>query len=134
KLIVSDPKALNYILLTASGRFPKLPQRRVNKYMMGPGISSAQDSDHKRHHDLLNPPLSAAETREHVPVFRANARKLCDIWRGILQESEEKTPVDVAIWMTRATLDALGQAGFDYEFGALDNLDNELSKAYHNLM
>ena len=52
-------------------------------------------------------------------------------------------------WMARATLDAIGQgnipcprgailtpttAAFYYQFGTMDDLNNELGKAYHGLV
>ena len=58
---------------------------------------------------------------------------------------------DVHRWLTRATLDAIGKgtfssrmlsthlslsdlAAFDYQYGAMDNEDNKLGKAYQNMM
>lgn len=60
--------------------------------------------------------------------------------------------MNISPWVSRATLDAIGEgkyfserlsslfvsqfcvAAFDYQLGALENGDNELSKAYNNMM
>ncbi|KAF7790145.1 hypothetical protein EIP86_001097 [Pleurotus ostreatoroseus] len=36
-------------------------------------------------------------------------------------------------WLARATLDIIGEAAFNYDFGTLDNQENKVSKAYHNM-
>jgi hypothetical protein len=60
--------------------------------------------------------------------------------------------LDIPSWASRATLDAIGEgklsfmiyvkysvpdilpAAFDCEFGVMDNADNDLGKAYSNLL
>lgn len=42
--------------------------------------------------------------------------------------------VDITKWMSRMTLDVIGEAGFDYDFGALDDSDSLLSAVYRNLL
>jgi hypothetical protein len=36
--------------------------------------------------------------------------------------------------MTKATLDAIGIVAFDYTFDALDGKENELTKAYQDIL
>ncbi|SJL11330.1 uncharacterized protein ARMOST_14733 [Armillaria ostoyae] len=55
-------------------------------------------------------------------------------WKDSIEVSSDQSAViDVSSWISRATLDAIGQAAFDYQFGALDDSDNALAKAYYNL-
>lgn len=42
--------------------------------------------------------------------------------------------IDVTKWISRMTLDVIGEAAFDYDFGALDNSDSALSAVYKNLL
>ena len=42
--------------------------------------------------------------------------------------------IDVTRWMSRMTLDVIGEAGFDYNFGALDDSNNPLSAVYKDLL
>lgn len=50
--------------------------------------------------------------------------------------SGEAGPVELNIpsWLSRATLDAIGEAAFDYQFGSLDNVETELGKAYQSIV
>ena len=42
--------------------------------------------------------------------------------------------IDTIKWMSRMTLDVIGEAGFDYNIGALDDYDSPLSAVYKNLL
>lgn len=44
---------------------------------------------------------------------------------------EDWTVVDVTRWLSRVTLDIIGLAGFEYEFGALDQADNKLAATFN---
>jgi hypothetical protein len=65
----------------------------------------------------------------------------------------ESVTVDLPSWLSRATLDAIGEgvledalpflfplfdysdiAAFDYDFGALEDKDNEVSRSYRNFL
>jgi len=56
-------------------------------------------------------------------------------WTDILVSSPDQTAVfNVATWLSRATMDSVGEAAFDYQFGALTNSKNEFMEAYMGLM
>jgi len=42
--------------------------------------------------------------------------------------------VNVTGWISRTTLDIMGQAGFDFHFGSLDDAETEMAKMYANLL
>ena len=79
--------------------------------------------------------------------------KLGAKWKDIITSSADPSAVlDIPSWASRATLDAIGEgkfifcalrkifstwylpAAFDCEFGVMDNADNDLGKAYSNLL
>lgn len=45
----------------------------------------------------------------------------------------DEAVIDVAHWVSRATLDVIGLAGFDYAFSALEHEDEEVYAAYRNM-
>jgi hypothetical protein len=73
-------------------------------------------------------------------------------WIDIISNSKERSVVfNVAAWLSRATLDAIGEgeiysvtqlplssspssAAFDVHFGAMDNKESALTRSYHNMM
>ncbi|KAG7448645.1 cytochrome P450 [Guyanagaster necrorhizus] len=132
RLLISDPKALQYIYHTASYRFPK-PQSRVqiSRLTFGPGITNVDGDDHKRHRKVMLPGFGGPESKSFFPTFFACAEKMAQRWKDSIEVSpDQSTVLDVSSWISRATLDAIGQAAFDYEFGALDDSDNVLAKAF----
>lgn len=56
--------------------------------------------------------------------------------KDTIEKSGEAEPgvVDIMAWLGRATLDVVGLAGFDYEFDSLALKDNELSKAFKEML
>lgn len=52
------------------------------------------------------------------------AAQLREIWHGKCIEAGGTARVDVLSWMSKAALDAIGKAGFDYELGNLNENEN----------
>ena len=51
-----------------------------------------------------------------------------------LTKGQEWTEVDMMIWISRATLELIGQAGFGYTFNALDGGSHEYSDSLKRVM
>ncbi|KAK0240869.1 cytochrome P450 [Armillaria nabsnona] len=136
RLLVSDPKALQYIYQTSGYRFIKPPGRKaLGRLITGPGILSAEGEDHKRHRKVLLPGFGGPEAKFYVPVFFIYASKLASKWKELISASDDQSVIiDIPPWTSRAALDAIGEAAFDYPFGALDNSANPLTIAYTNLL
>ncbi|KAL0572168.1 hypothetical protein V5O48_009796 [Marasmius crinis-equi] len=82
----------------------------------------------------MTPAFGPRESKALVPIFASAASSLTNKWKDLLSMSKDETEVfNIPAWTSRATLDAIGHAGFDYDFGALENKENRLSKAYYNL-
>ncbi|KAG8703084.1 hypothetical protein FRC09_004364 [Ceratobasidium sp. 395] len=138
RLFTSDTRAMSYIL-TQSNDFPKPESlRRALANLLGEGILFAEFDTHKRQRRIMNPAFGPVQVRELVPIFwqKSNkANKLKDIWLNTIKSSpEETTTIDVLSWLSRATLDIIGVAGFDYHFNSLDgNDEDELAKAFSKI-
>ena len=68
-------------------------------------------------HDLLMPAFALGSMRTYHPVMLKVARRLLGAWDNA---AATDTPVQVAEDMTRMTLDTIGLAGFDFDFGSFD--------------
>lgn len=135
-LMISDPKALHHIFQATGYRYPRVQMRRLlAEVATGKGVTSVEGDDHRRQRRIMQPSFGIAECRELVPIFFACANKMLMKWTELIEASLEQPLLllDLPEWVSRATLDAVGLAAFDYEFGALDDSDNELSRAYSNL-
>ncbi|MEU6576745.1 cytochrome P450 [Streptomyces sp. NPDC046805] len=68
-------------------------------------------------HDILMPAFALGSMRTYHPVMLKVARRLIDSWDRAAKDGQA---VDVPDDMTRMTLDTIGLAGFDYDFGSFD--------------
>ncbi|EPQ55474.1 cytochrome P450 [Gloeophyllum trabeum ATCC 11539] len=136
QLMISDPKALQYILHTSAYQFPKSTgaRRAVGLLVNGPSIISVDGDVHKRQRKVMLPAFGAPEAKALYPVFKSHSEELMSRWSDLLSSEGEPQEVNVPSWLSRATLDAIGEAAFDYQFGALDNSETELGKVYRDIV
>ncbi|KIY71128.1 cytochrome P450 [Cylindrobasidium torrendii FP15055 ss-10] len=138
RLLISDPKALQYIFQTSGYNYEKWPERtEISRILMGRGLLWADGNGlvHKRQRKVMLPGFGAPECKSFIPIFFRTASQLTVKWSDILtRESDTSATINVATWLSRATMDSLGEAAFDYQFGALAQKDNDLMKAYFGLM
>ncbi|KAJ6553319.1 cytochrome P450 [Mycena capillaripes] len=131
----SDIKAINHIM-THGSIYRKPPALLgVAKMILGNGILSVEGDDHKRHRRILNQAFGVAQIRLLTEILVEKSVQLRDIWgRRVTQENGEAR-IDVLEWVRRITLDVIGQAGFNYRFGALTDqgTPSELHQAFTDL-
>ncbi|KAF8510880.1 cytochrome P450 [Hysterangium stoloniferum] len=141
-LMTADPKAcmtlfaLQYILNTSGYNFPKtLAVRRQATLTTGHGIVWAEGTQHARHRKIMNPAFSFGALRIFLPLFRHTSQRMVVSLEAELSKSNRTSSVfDIMPWLSRTTLDAIGVAGFDYQFGAIEQgHTNKLAQAYDNL-
>ncbi|KZS96386.1 cytochrome P450 [Sistotremastrum niveocremeum HHB9708] len=134
-LMTADPKIIQFVWQTSGYTFERVPINvQLAKLLTGPSILWAQHEDHKRHRSVMLPAFGTKESRALTPVFRTAAIKLCGVWKDRLAMAKSgclvlNMPAEIA----RATLDAIGHAAFDYDFGAIEDKDNELANIFQNL-
>ncbi|KAF9075481.1 cytochrome P450 [Rhodocollybia butyracea] len=135
RFLISDPKALQHILQTSGYRWSKFRERReLSRLTSGRGLLYADGNAHKRQRKVMLPGFGTPEAKNFLPLFRSCAASMCRRWSDILDSSEGQAHVfNIPEWVSRATLDAIGQAAFDYDFGATDDHENELGKVYQNM-
>ncbi|TFK25554.1 cytochrome P450 [Coprinopsis marcescibilis] len=136
RLMISDPKALQYIIHTSGYAYPKWPERtEISRVLMGRGLLWADGDIHKRQRKVMLPGFGVPESKSYVSIFRRVGTELTAQWTDILASSKDQSAVmNVANWLSRTTMDSIGEAAFDYHFGALTNDDNEFMEAYLGLM
>ncbi|KAH7878953.1 cytochrome P450 [Lentinula edodes] len=134
QLVVSDPKALQHILCSGY-KWRRSPVRReMGRLTSGKGLAWADGETHVRHRRLMTPGFRATETQKFLPIFVACAEAMSSEWKKIISKSGDQSCVfDLTDHLSHATLDAIGLAAFDYDFGSISNHENELAKAYEGL-
>ncbi|CAE6439875.1 unnamed protein product [Rhizoctonia solani] len=134
QVCIWDMRAINYVL-SHNTVFPKSESmRRGLALLLGEGILAADEVAHKRQRRVMSPAFSALHIRNLLPIFIAKSNQLRDIWMDKLHDKPAGETIEVLSWLTRATLDIIGLAGFGYDFRSLEDEDkDELSKAYTEL-
>lgn len=135
RLLISDPKATQYVYHTASYAFPKPQSRRqISGLMFGRGVGNVDGEDHIRQRKVMNPAFGFPEAKSYIPIFSSCAEKMVQKWIDLIADDNgQSTVIEVTNWLSRATLDAIGEAAFDYQFDALDEPNSPLVKAYSNV-
>ncbi|KAL1945428.1 hypothetical protein VTO73DRAFT_2279 [Trametes versicolor] len=135
-LWISDPKALQYVYQTSGYNFPKQPERRILSRLIGDtGLTWAEGDVHKRQRKVMLPAFGMPESKALLPVFRHYAEQVTLKWKDLLTgQSAGSVTVNVHEDVAPATLEAIGEAAFDYKLGVLDDEASELGKAYSNLV
>ncbi|KAF9789656.1 cytochrome P450 [Thelephora terrestris] len=136
RLWVADPKALHQIFHATSYLYRKsASSREMNAIIADPGLLAADGATHRRQRKAMMPAFGLTASRELLPRFVEVVDKLEVMWKDLLEESPvELVEIDVAGWLGRAALDVIGNAAFDYDFGALEGTENPLTRSYLNLL
>ncbi|KAJ8594235.1 cytochrome P450 [Rhizopogon salebrosus TDB-379] len=136
QLLISDPVAMQYILAKSGYEFPKQYERLIVSQMMaGRGVGWATGDNHKRQRKVIVPAFGAPEAKAFLPLFKGCAESMSNKWMDIISDSKEQSVVlDIPGWMSRATLDAIGEAAFDAQFGSIDNNESAIARSYSGMM
>ncbi|KDQ63627.1 hypothetical protein JAAARDRAFT_385142 [Jaapia argillacea MUCL 33604] len=133
-LMTVDPKALQHVFQVGGYNYPKPAAiRQTIRMLMGRGIVWAAGDDHFRQRKIMNPAFQPAQLRSFLPVFRQLGSDLCNKWKDNILTTDAPQVIDVVGWLSRATLDAMGVAAFDYQFRSLDDTKDELLSVFTNL-
>ncbi|KAJ7647880.1 cytochrome P450, partial [Roridomyces roridus] len=135
RLLITDPKALQYIYQTAGYRYHKQSERiELTRLISGRGLLWADGNDHKRHRKVMIPGFGIPEAKALLPLFFSYAAQIGTKWKDIIGTTADQAAVlDITGWASRATLDAIGELAFDYQFGAMENADNVVSQSWNNV-
>ncbi|KAI0721329.1 cytochrome P450 [Cerioporus squamosus] len=134
ELMTADPKALQHIFMKSGYNYGKRKDVQVlTKMFLGPGIVAVEGEAHQRHRKIMNPAFSAPQLRTFLSLFQDLGLKMCEKLKPEVAENPDKT-VFINKWLARTTLDIIGQAAFDYDYGGLSNTESRLMKAYSNLL
>lgn len=156
-IAVCDEKAIHYMLMQKTSHFPKPPEEvRGLERLTGRGLLTVEGDVHRRQRKIMSPSFTQLQTNSYLPIFTEQAEtvsiyghassqlNLLTLFAIQLAARLEKvvdaekngdgsTVVNMCIWLSRATLEVISQAGFGYKVGSLEQDDHELINAF-NLM
>ncbi|PPR04155.1 hypothetical protein CVT24_010715 [Panaeolus cyanescens] len=127
-LYVHDPKALHHIFVKDQHIFLQSPTvAAAYGLFFGPGLLGSAGKRHKKQRQLLNPAFSTGNMRQMTPMIYDVIHKMESSVMAQLNNGEKE--VDMLSWMTRTTLEIIGQCGFGHSFDDLGGkyIDNPFS-------
>jgi hypothetical protein len=111
-----------------------------------------EGDEHKFQRRILAPAFTLQAIKNITPVFFRKADELHDRWKDLIDgavspvvEASSTDPpatssasnsgdvIDVAHWISRASFDVIGLAGFDYDFHSLQDETEEVYGAYRRM-
>ncbi|KIM23164.1 hypothetical protein M408DRAFT_265479 [Serendipita vermifera MAFF 305830] len=136
RLLTTDPKALNHVLANSMIYQRPGPIRYALDQLVGEGLLVAEGHTHKRQRRVMNPSFSSAHIKEMTEIFLEKAQELREVLltQTLTSETSPSVRVDMLAYLTQATLDIIGLAGFNYSFNVLSNEQSELSKAFNAVL
>ncbi|KAI9066011.1 cytochrome-450 hydroxylase [Trametes sanguinea] len=142
RLFTLDPVSLAHILKHSTIYEKPWQSRALISSMIGVGMLAAEGQTHKRQRRVATAAFSIQQMRSLVPVTFQKGVELKDKWLSLISEAKKTSQdekarggakLDVCHWVSRATFDVIGLAGFDYQFNAIHGQTNELFMAYKDM-
>ncbi|KAJ7253334.1 cytochrome P450 [Mycena haematopus] len=147
RLYTIDILALNHFLTNSYIYQKPAPARYNLSRIVGPGVLVAEGDVHRQQRKIMvmirviirngsrfrfqNPAFGAPQIRELTGIFVQKSIELRDIWASQIARSGESSRVDALTWLSKATLDIIGLAGFNYNFNSLASEEQtELGAAF----
>ncbi|KAJ7473626.1 cytochrome P450 [Mycena galericulata] len=136
ELYTADTKALNHILIHDSLYQKGAVAQKLISEFLGNGLLAVEMEEHKRQRKILNPAFGVAQIRELTAIFNQKSLQLRDIWIREIAAGSGSARIDVFAWLRKMALDAIGAAGFNYQFNAMNPEDtpNELDQVFTQLL
>ncbi|KAF9452348.1 cytochrome-450 hydroxylase [Macrolepiota fuliginosa MF-IS2] len=138
RLLTLDPLSIQHVLKNSTIYEKPWQSRTLITSLIGCGMLSAEGHVHKRQRRVATPAFSIQNLRELIPLVFDKGNQLKNKWSTMISEGGTKpgdlsSTLDVCHWISRATFDVIGIAGFDYHFNAIHDESNELFLAYKEM-
>lgn len=132
RLMTVDVRALSYILKHSETYQKPEPLRYHLSKILGAGLLLVEGEKHKQQRRIMNPAFTPAHLRSLAPIFLQKSMELRDVWSRLCS-SKQSTRVDALEWVSCATLDIMGLAGFGYHFNSMTSSSDELNLAFQTI-
>ncbi|TKY90424.1 hypothetical protein EX895_000422 [Sporisorium graminicola] len=137
-LLTRDAATMNHILNDSYNYQRSAAGTKATKVIIGNGVVAVFGDEHKKQRKMLAPAFSVDSLKALMPIFTDATNKMMTRFEQdtSLEERWGKGVKDSVKWFGRVTLDIIGHAGFDYDFGAVEQGPNGLAvrSTFHDAM
>ncbi|KAJ8456141.1 hypothetical protein ONZ45_g18812 [Pleurotus djamor] len=136
RLLTLDPVSIGHVLKNSMIYEKPWQSRKLITSLIGCGMLAAEGQVHKRQRRVATPAFSIQNMRALVPLVFKKGLQLRDRWKDMIEtnpDGQAGVTMDICHWVSRATFDVIGLAGFDYDFNAIQDETNELFSAYKDM-
>ncbi|SPO19845.1 related to Cytochrome P450 4F8 [Ustilago trichophora] len=128
-LVTRDAATMNHVLNDSYNYTRSTAGTKATKIIIGDGIVAVFGDEHKKQRKMLAPAFSVESLRGLMPIFTHATNQMMDRFAKdtSLEKRWGKDVKDSVKWFGRVTLDIIGRAGFDYDFGAVEQGPNGLA-------
>ncbi|KAJ7489394.1 cytochrome P450 [Mycena latifolia] len=132
KIVFTDPKAIIHFFNKETYGYVGLPHaKRFLEKLQGKGLFWAEGDDHKRQRKALNPAFSNVTIKNFTPIFFDSGYKAKAAWDAMIESSSsDGAIIEVQQWMNHVSLDTVGLAGFNHDFGSLSGGSSEVANVF----
>ncbi|KAF8999386.1 cytochrome P450 [Cyathus striatus] len=130
QVVVGDFKAIAHILGRDTVMYVRTPGfRTMLEGVVGKGVIWAEGDMHKRHRKALNPAFSTSVVKNLTSTFFEVTHKMTIAWDAILDNnSSDYATIEVQRWINQLSIDTIGIAGFEHDFGALSGQTSSVTE------
>ena len=129
---VTDTEALKQITIRNTYTWIKPQSYRNTMFpILGNGVFLAEGDVHAQQRKALTSGFSISSIKALSPIFWRKSLLLSRLWQFELRkEGVQFKSIEVLDWLSRATLDIIGEAGFGADFDTLHHPDTPIRQAY----
>ncbi|PPQ75901.1 hypothetical protein CVT26_000165, partial [Gymnopilus dilepis] len=124
RLLSFDTSVINHVMYSPKYEKPWQTRSFLGR-LIGEGIFSVEGAQHTLQTRIVAPAFRPPRIKNMVPIFFRKAEELTDRWKALLDHQSSKEScdsiVDVSHWISRATFDVIGLAGFNYNFHSVED-------------
>ncbi|PVG01525.1 cytochrome P450 [Serendipita vermifera] len=133
--ITMDNKAVAHLLSNGAIYHKPDSARFQLSYLLGEGLVTAEGLEHRHQRRTLNPAFNTNQLRNIFPTFLQKSAELRDMLQAQIEPASSSAQIDALQWASRAAIDIIGLAGFNYDFNTiqLGETGNELAAAIRRL-
>ncbi|SPC65230.1 related to Cytochrome P450 4F8 [Ustilago sp. UG-2017b] len=125
-LVTRDAATMNHVLNDSYNYTRSSAGTKATKIIIGNGIVAVFGDRHKKQRRMLAPAFSVDSLKQLMPIFTHATNQMMDRFEKdtSLEKRWGHDVKDTVKWFGRVTLDIIGCAGFDYDFGAVEQGPN----------